>query len=98
MAALKEEGYSNSDLKQFYSIPVLEIFKSHTWSKKRFQETTKDCCDKQKSLLFLKVVVKIATCDDKSCQVQISDILSTFSKQNFSLNFANFWMGQKKFR
>lgn len=83
MAALKEDGYSNSDLKQLYSIPVLEIFKSHTWSKKRFQETTKDCCDKQKSLLFLKVVVKIATCDDKSCQVQISDILSTFSKQNF---------------
>lgn len=83
MAALNEGGYSNSDLKKFYSIPVFEIFKSHTWSKKRFEETTKDCCDIQKSLLFLKVVIKIVTCDDKSCRVQISDILSTFSKQTF---------------
>lgn len=41
MAALKEDGYSNSDLKQFYSIPVLEIFKSHTWSKNAFKKPPK---------------------------------------------------------
>lgn len=83
MASSDREGYSYSELEILTSVPIHDVLNSQSWSEKRFVETTIDCRDIKKSLLILKLFIKIATCDDKSCQEQINCIFTKFVGQTF---------------
>lgn len=65
------------------SVPIHDVLNSQSWSERRFIETAIDCRNIQKSLLILKLFVKIATCDDKACQEQINFIFTKFVNQTF---------------
>lgn len=83
MASLDGEGFSYSELEVLTSVPIHDVLNSQSWSERRFIETAIDCRNIQKSLLILKLFVKIATCDDKACQEQINFIFTKFVNQTF---------------
>ncbi|XP_052698896.1 uncharacterized protein LOC128176527 [Crassostrea angulata] len=83
MASLDGEGFSYSELEILTSVPIHDVLNSQSWSERRFIETAIDCRNIQKSLLILKLFVKIATSDDKACQEQINFIFTKSVNQTF---------------
>lgn len=81
--ASSEGIYSHSDLVLLSDLPIQQMFESPCWSETRFQKTSLDMNNIERSSLFLNVFAKIVACEVESCEIQVTEILTRITDRVF---------------